>query len=78
MGLSPSHLAALFRAQVGHGLLRYQTRQRMARATELLATTEDPIALIAHRVGYADELYFSRQFTRLHSVAPSRYRQRPS
>lgn len=75
VGLSASHLSALFRAEMGHGLLRYQTRQRMARATELLSTTEEPIAVIAHKVGYDDELYFSRQFRHTHGVGPRAYRR---
>jgi AraC family transcriptional regulator of arabinose operon len=72
--LSTSHFASLFSAATGHGVLAYQTSLRMSRARELLDQTEDPITSIARAVGYADSLYFSRQFSRHHGVSPSVYR----
>ena len=78
VGLSTSQFAGLFKEQVGVPPLRYQSDLRMARARELLDTTDLSVAAVAEACGYDDPLYFSRQFTRLHSVAPSRYRQRPS
>ncbi|BDZ42186.1 AraC family transcriptional regulator [Paraoerskovia sediminicola] len=72
--LSQSHYAALFRKRVGYGVLEYQTRLRMGIARELLDTTDRPIVSIAQQVGYADPLYFSRQFRKLHSMSPTDYR----
>ncbi|WP_172582156.1 helix-turn-helix domain-containing protein [Subtercola boreus] len=72
--LSPSHFAALFREQVGFPVLKYQTQMRMARARELLDTTDMPIATIANTVGYQDEFYFSRQFRTVHGTTALRYR----
>jgi AraC-like DNA-binding protein len=46
----------------------------MARARQLLDGTEMSIAEVAADVGYADPLYFSRHFKRLHGVAPTQYR----
>jgi AraC family transcriptional regulator, arabinose operon regulatory protein len=73
-GLSVSHYSALFRRATGYGALEYQTRLRMGTARELLDTTDRPIASIAAQVGYADSLYFSRQFRRIHGMSPSEYR----
>lgn len=78
VGLSESHLAALFRRRTGFGLLEYQTRQRMALARELLDTTDRTIASIAREVGYDDPMYFSRRFRALHSTSPRDYRRRDS
>lgn len=72
--LSPSHFAALFHRATGVGVLRYQTRLRMARARELLDTTDLPIGEIARRLGYADPFYFSRRFRSVHGVTATEYR----
>lgn len=78
VGLSPSQLGALFRAQVGTSPLQYQTRLRMARARELLDATDLPVAAVATTCGYDDPLYFSRQFARTHGTSPTAYRARPT
>ena len=76
VGLSPSQLGSLFRAQVGTSPLRYQTGLRMARARELLDSTDLPVTAVAQASGYDDALYFSRQFTRVHGSSPTTYRAR--
>jgi AraC-like DNA-binding protein len=73
--VSPSHFSALFKAQFGFPVRQYQTQVRMARARELLDTTEQPIATVAATVGYPDSFYFARQFKRVHGVSPLRYRR---
>lgn len=72
--LSTSHFAALFRNQAGLPVLQYQTQLRMARARELLDTTDLPVARIAAAVGYPDPFYFSRQFRSVHGTTALRYR----
>ena len=76
VGLSPSHLAAVFRQRVGVAPLRYQSDLRLARARELLDSTSLTVAEVAATSGYADPLYFSRQFARTHGVPPTAYRSR--
>ncbi len=41
----------------------------------LLRTTEDPIARIAHEVGWQDSDFAAQQFRRSVGVTPSRYRE---
>ncbi|GAA4664407.1 helix-turn-helix domain-containing protein [Frondihabitans cladoniiphilus] len=72
--LSPSHFAALFRRHTGTSPLKYQTQLRMARARELLDTTDAPVSTISEQVGYADPFYFSRQFKLVNGTTPLRYR----
>ena len=72
--LSVSHFAALFRSQVGLPVLQYQTQLRMARARELLDTSDLSVAQIAVATGYADADYFSRQFRSVHGTTALRYR----
>lgn len=58
----------------GVGVLCYQTRLRMARARELLDTTDLPIGEIARRLGYADPFYFSHRFRSVHGMTATEYR----
>jgi len=74
VGLSESYLATLFHKATGMSILQYQTRQRMTLARELLDTTNLPIRAVAQTAGYADQLYFSRQFRRVHGMSPETYR----
>ncbi|MBL0888048.1 AraC family transcriptional regulator [Myceligenerans indicum] len=76
VGLGVSQFSALFREHVGVPPLRYQSDLRMARARELLDTTDQPVAAIARSCGYDDALYFTRQFTRTHGLSPTAFRQR--
>lgn len=76
VGLSPSHLSALFRRELGCGPSEYQARLRMGRARELLDTTRSPVSAIARQVGYADPLYFARQFRTAHGMTATQYRER--
>jgi AraC family transcriptional activator of pobA len=48
----------------------------MLEAARLLRYTEQTVGEIAHRVGFADPLYFSRAFKRRHGEAPQAYRDR--
>jgi AraC family transcriptional regulator of arabinose operon len=74
VGVSASHLGALFRDATGGGVLAHHTALKMARARRLLDTTDLHVAEIAREVGYADQFYFSRQFRRTHGVSPTAYR----
>jgi AraC family transcriptional regulator, arabinose operon regulatory protein len=74
VGVSPSHLSALFRQATGSGPAAYHIATKMARARSLLDTTSLPVAEVAHLSGYADALYFSRHFRRHHGISPSTYR----
>lgn len=74
VGLSPSHLSALFRRATGSGPAAFHTTLKLARARALLDSSSRTIAQVAAAVGYTDPLYFSRQFRRVHGMSPSAYR----
>ena len=74
VGVSTLHLGALFRDATGGGVLAYHTALKMARARRLLDTTELQVAEISREVGYGDQFYFSRQFSRVHGMSPTEYR----
>ncbi len=76
VGVSPSHLSAMFRHATGGGVLAHHTALRMAQARQLLDTTDATVATIAREVGYPDPFYFSRHFKRMHEASPTEYRNR--
>lgn len=78
VGLSPSQLTAQFRERLGVTPLQFQVQLRMTRARELLDGTDLPVSAVARETGYDDPMYFSRQFTNIHGMAPTAYRTRPS
>jgi AraC-like DNA-binding protein len=48
----------------------------MARARQLLITSDHTVAEIAASVGYQDPFYFSRQFRAVNGVSPREFRAR--
>lgn len=72
--LSPSHFSAVFKELTGYPPIDYLIRLRMHHACQLLDTTDLPVKEIAARLGYEDQLYFSRLFKVVNEVAPSDYR----
>jgi AraC-like DNA-binding protein len=65
----------MFARYTGLSVLSWSRRRRMEEAALLLRTSGLRVNEVARRVGYADPLYFSRVFSAVHSVAPSRYAQ---
>ena len=76
VGLSPSHLTALFRRATGGGVLAHHAALRMAKARQLLDGTRAPVADVAQELGYDDPFVFSRAFRRHHAMSPRAYRNR--
>ncbi|WP_404434684.1 AraC family transcriptional regulator [Microbacterium lacus] len=74
VGVSPSHLSALFRGTTGGGVVAHHQSLKMARARHLLDTTDLTVAEIARLVGMDDPFYFSRQFRKVHGMSPTQYR----
>ncbi|MFS0865815.1 helix-turn-helix domain-containing protein [Microbacterium sp. 179-B 1A2 NHS] len=75
VGVSPSHLAALFREATGGGIVAHHLALKMALARSLLDTTDLPVAEVGRRVGMDDPFYFSRRFRLTHGMAPTAYRE---
>ena len=72
-GLSRSSFAARFKARVGTSPMDYLTRWRMLLATDRLANSGDPIAVIAPSLGYDSESAFNTAFKRVMKCSPRRY-----
>ena len=76
VGLSRAALARRFVRQVGEPPLTYLTRWRLALAADLLAGTDQTLAAIAAKVGYANAFALSTAFKRVHGESPRDYRNR--
>jgi AraC-like DNA-binding protein len=63
-----------FREVLGRSPIRYLNEWRMHVPQDLLATTDNTVAAIAHTVGYEAEEVFSRAFKRAHGRSPALWR----
>lgn len=74
--MSPRNFARVFRREVGTTPGQYVQRTRIARARELLETTDLPIGQIAGRCGFGAPETFFRSFGRTLGLTPKEYRHR--
>ena len=73
-GLTQNYLARRFREHFGCTLHGYQLARRIEHASQLLESTDMPIARIAERLGFSDAQHFNKQFRRLLSASPTSFR----
>jgi AraC-like DNA-binding protein len=73
-GLSISHFARCFRRSVGLPPHTYVKQRRVARARDMLAATDLPVAEIALVLGFSDQSHFTRRFREVMGVPPGAYR----
>lgn len=71
--MGQTKLRRVFRQAYGCTIVEYRQRQRCARAAELLATGNAPVARVAVAVGYGPER-LSALFARVYGVRPGAYR----
>ena len=55
--------------------LQYIKQLRLNKAIELLESDMYPVHEVAHRVGYASEYYFCREFKRITGLSPMKFRK---
>lgn len=72
--LSKSQVGRVFVEAYGKSPIAYLTMLRIEQMAGLLRSTDTPIAVIAHEVGWGDADFAARQFRRTVGLAPSRYR----
>jgi AraC family transcriptional regulator len=74
---STGHLARLFRARYGCGLVTALERIRLSQACMLLSRTNLTVSDVARASGWANPLHFSRRFHAHQGCAPRDFRQQP-
>jgi transcriptional regulator GlxA family with amidase domain len=73
--LSASHFARRFRHSFGTSVHQYLIRLRIEHAKDLLAQTSRTLVEIASLSGFYDQAAFTRTFSRIEHMTPSRWRR---
>lgn len=83
LSVDPFHLVKLFKRWLGTPPIAHANQVRAERAAIMLASTDDPIAVIGAAVGWPDPAHFSRRFRIAMGQSPRAFRisshqQRPA
>ncbi len=73
---SQSKLSALFHCELNRSVAEYIDDLLMSEAKNLLIYTEDSIGNISERLGFCDQFYFSRRFTKRFGISPLQFRKK--
>lgn len=73
-GWSRRHFAARFRDQIGLSPKLVARQLRFSSAANLLLRTNHSLADIAHRLEYADQAHFTREFREFSGESPAQFR----
>jgi AraC-like DNA-binding protein len=71
-GVTPQHVNALFKKELGVTPSEFINRERVHRSSRLMAEEGLSVKEAAARVGFNDQFYFSRVFKRIMKFPPSR------
>jgi AraC-like DNA-binding protein len=74
VGLSPPHLADIFKTATGETIGAFLRRRRMEHARKLLTETGLSVAEVATQVGYASAPHFAVTFKKAWGVTPAAHR----
>lgn len=75
--MNPMYFSRYFKQKTGTGFLESLTSIRMAKALELLKTTDLKVNVICDKVGYKSTSHFHNTFRQYYGVTPSDYRNDP-
>jgi len=74
-GVSNLHFPKAFQRSTGVSPYRFVMEQRVGRARQLLAETDDPIAQVAYAVGFSSQSHLTTVFKSLVGATPGAFRK---
>lgn len=74
-GVSRSHASRCFNKEMGMSVQQYRNTRRVARAGQMLRSSDASIARIALACGFGDQSRFSRVFRQYMGVSPLQFRK---
>ena len=75
-GISKSECARCFRVCLNTTPYKYLNEYRLSKAAQLLAQSEEPVGVIAGRVGFSQMSYFGKCFKQKTGQTPREYRKK--
>lgn len=73
--LNPDYLARLFKKEIGESIVAYIMNRRIGIAKEYFENTNEPINVVAVKVGYDNFSYFSKIFKEATGFTPKEYKK---
>lgn len=74
--LSVSHFSNMFRARTGFSPVEYFNHLKIQHSCQELIFSTKTVKEIANELGFSDQYYFSRMFSRFMDISPTEYRKR--
>jgi AraC family transcriptional regulator of arabinose operon len=71
---SPSRFSSLFKQRTGYAPIDYFIQMKMQKASQHLGITDKSVKDIALSMGFDDPYYFSKRFTKVMGMSPTKYR----